>query len=167
MFLTAHICALLSGVFGIYLNLVWKYGQEKGKCLTSLRDVTMQTSVAYCVGFTVYRYLVVCRPMSRIDWSGPRRATLFCSATLLFVVARDMYCRHTQRALWRTQLQSLPPQRTYLDRRSPRCRRTHLSRLRLQCPHDSLTRGSTLMKIYHGITWCTMVFRYITWYITW
>ena len=95
MFLTAicNICAILSGVFGIYLNMVWniQYGQETCKCLTLLRDVTMQTSVAYCVGFTVYRYLVVSRPMRRIDWSGPRRATLFCSTTLLFVVSKNLY----------------------------------------------------------------------------
>lgn len=51
--------------------------------------------------------------------------------------------RYTPRAVWRPPpVQELPPQRTSVDRRGPRCRRPRRCRLRLQCPHDSLTHGS-------------------------
>ncbi|KAI0239112.1 hypothetical protein LSAT2_010177 [Lamellibrachia satsuma] len=98
MFLTAifNICAMLSGLFIVYLSWVWNidfrtYGPNTCKCLMLLRDVTLEISIWYVVGFTVYRYVVVCKPMRRMDLSEPRTAAVFCSATMVLVIARNMY----------------------------------------------------------------------------
>lgn len=98
MFLTAvfNVSAMLSGLFIVYLNRVWNvkfrtYGSTTCKCLTLLNVATLKMSIWYVVCFTIYRYIVVRRPMKRTDLSKSSTATLFCMMTLLLVVAKNLY----------------------------------------------------------------------------
>ena len=98
MFLTAilNVSALLSGLFIVYLSWVWNVefrtvGSTMCMCLTLLRDATLGVSIWCVVGFTVYRYVVVCTPMKRTDLSESGTAVLFCTVTLLLVIARHAY----------------------------------------------------------------------------
>ena len=98
MFRTAilNISAMSTGLFIDYLSRAWNvqlrsYGPGTCKLARFLQNVTMETSIWYVVGFTVYRYVVVCRPMRRADMSEPRSAAVFCASTLCLVVAKNLY----------------------------------------------------------------------------
>ena len=99
MFRTAilNIAAISTGLLVDYLGRVWdvhlrSYGGPGAcKLMTFLQNVTMETSIWYVVGFTVYRYVVVCRPMRRADMSEPRTAAVFCASTLCLFITKNLY----------------------------------------------------------------------------
>ena len=99
MFRTAilNIAAMSTGLLVDYLGRVWDVhlrsygGSSTCKLMTFLQNVTMETSIWYVVGFTVYRYVVVCRPMRRVDMSEPRTAAVFCASTLCLFVTKNLY----------------------------------------------------------------------------